>query len=459
VRPRSLKTVLSVATISLTMLALLAAGALVLLGSLHHNTTIVLGASLESVRMAEEAEIDLLLYDRTSDPLVRRDLAGSLQRKLLDARAFARRPEDSLMLRQSEERVLAYLTATRRAGAPNPDSVAHLLHSAYTALEDVVNLNVTQARLEGRRAARLDLFANAFGIGLGLLLLTGAAVLVYWVRTLAFRPVFALSEVMDRFGHGDRTARAAERGVLELRAMAHRFNEMASAMARQRELQLAFLAGVVHDLRTPLSVLRTSIAAVDPDHPLPPEQHTRRVLAIVGDQIARLDRMIGDLLDAARIETGQLEVRMENRDVRDLVREVAALFGNASSRHTLVLRVPDQPILARVDPMRLEQVLGNLISNAIKYSPAGGTVDLVLECAPGEVRLSVTDHGLGITEDEQRHLFEPFHRAGGSHQGIPGAGLGLYVARRIVEAHGGRIEVESAPGIGSTFRIHLPVSA
>jgi signal transduction histidine kinase len=115
-------------------------------------------------------------------------------------------------------------------------------------------------------------------------------------------------------------------------------------------------------------------------------------------------------------------------------------------------------VILRCDPLRIEQVVTNLTSNAIKYSPRGGAVDLVLQRNHHEVITTVTDHGVGMTEEDSRRLFEPFRRVGLSAETAPGVGLGLYVAKRIVEAHQGRVEVESKPGQGSTFRVYLPIT-
>ena len=165
--------------------------------------------------------------------------------------------------------------------------------------------------------------------------------------------------------------------------------------------------------------------------------------------------MIADFLDAAMIEAGNLELRVESCNLADVVRSAAELFEGSASRHELILALPPSPLQASLDPLRIEQVAGNLISNALKYSPQGGKVEVRLEQRADEVVLAVTDHGLGMSPEDQARLFQPFRR-GLSREDIPGVGLGLFVVRRIVEAHRGRIEVESSPGAGSTFRIRLP---
>jgi signal transduction histidine kinase len=120
--------------------------------------------------------------------------------------------------------------------------------------------------------------------------------------------------------------------------------------------------------------------------------------------------------------------------------------------------MPDEPIVVECDQLRIEQVITNLISNAIKYSPPGASVDVAVEPCEGHVAVRVTDRGRGIATEDLDRIFEPFRRVGLSRECVPGVGLGLFVVRRIIEAHRGRIELDSEPGAGSTFRIVLPRS-
>jgi signal transduction histidine kinase len=239
--------------------------------------------------------------------------------------------------------------------------------------------------------------------------------------------------------------------------MSRRFNEMADALAVRRQLQVAFLGGVAHDLRNPLAVLKLSLALVPPDQPLPPERRLRQMMEKIARQITRLDRMAGDFLDMAKIEAGELELKLGEHDACELVRHVTALFADTPAERRLRTTLPRIAVQLMCDPLRMEQVLTNLISNAMKYSPEESVVDLSLEEQASAVVFTVVDHGVGIPENEQQRVFEPFRRAGMSKETVPGVGLGLFVVRRIVEAHGGRIELSSAEGVGSTFRVHVPV--
>lgn len=452
----SLRSTMAAAMVIVTVLALLVSGALVTLTTALHRATAASSASVESVRLAGEAEIDLLLHQRARDPLVRRGIEGDLRGKLVEARRFVTNSDEARVLSEAADQVDEYMASTRDPQR-SAEEVAAREEAAYGALESLVTVNVAQSKEAQRDAARWDSVGNLLGIGIGALLILVAGAVIVWLRGRAFAPVLALAHAMERFGRGERDVRAAERGPRELREMCVRFNEMASAIAAQRQAQIAFLGGVAHDLRDPLAAIQMSVALLDPDKRLPPEDRIRQTVARLSRQIVRMERMLGDFLDVAKIEAGELELRLETHDARALGEQVIDLFEDAG-QDRLEVRLPDHGLLIRCDSLRIEQVLTNLISNAIKYSPSGERVEVVLESRGEELVLSVTDHGMGISEEDTARLFEPFRRVGLSKEMIPGVGLGLFVVRRIVEAHGGRIEVQSSPGKGSTFRVFLPAS-
>jgi signal transduction histidine kinase len=289
------------------------------------------------------------------------------------------------------------------------------------------------------------------------LLLSGS--LLWWMHKHAFQPVMDLARVMDRFARGEHDARAEERGPAELREMVERFNQMASALAAQRQAQVAFLAGVAHDLRNPLSALSMSVSLIEPNAPLPPEPRIRRTIELVRRQLKKLERMVSDFMDMTKVEAGQLELQFEPHDLRQLARDVVSLFEATEPEQRIELTLPDEPLHIECDALRIEQVMSNLISNALKYSPSARKIEVTLAQQGDEACFSVRDYGIGISEEDQARLFEPFQRAGLSKDTIPGAGLGLYVVQRLVQAHAGRIEVESAPGEGARFTVRLPLEA
>ncbi len=242
------------------------------------------------------------------------------------------------------------------------------------------------------------------------------------------------------------------------------YGELADSHARLRELdQLKsdFLGNVSHELRTPLAAIKgfvdnllDGVAGPLPDKP-------RHYLARVHDNVERLARMVSDLLDLARIEAGKIELLPTTLDVTALLDEAAeSLRPLARVRDVTLARAFASCPPVWADPDKLHQVLTNLLSNAIKFSPRGGQVLLTAAPAPGMVRLAVVDGGLGIPPAERERVFDKFYQLSRVDGDRPsGSGLGLTIARSLVELHGGRVWVEDGLAGGSSFVVQLPVSA
>jgi signal transduction histidine kinase len=256
---------------------------------------------------------------------------------------------------------------------------------------------------------------------------------------------------LDRHRRSERSARAeAESAHKELALK----NEQ---LVEADRLKDEFVALISHDLRTPLTSIMGYLELVLDDHNLSEEQ--RGYLSIVDRNADRLLHLVNDLLFVARLEAGQLDLHPAELDLAAVVRQsVAEAEPRAAARGVeLACEASDVPVM-KADKGRMFQLLDNLVSNAIKFTPEGGDVRVSLARVNGFVRLEVADNGIGIDADEQQRLFERFFRAStASDQQIPGTGLGLYIARAIVEAHDGSISVESVPGEGTSFRIDLPV--
>ena len=411
-------------------------------------------ASAESVLQAEEAAIDLLVHARSTDPVVRMDHERRIGSHLVDADRYLSTAAEHDAVHEAVDAVGQYLISSRQ-GEPGTDLA---LEEAYAAVSRLVDVNIAHARAARARAMRWQTFANVAGISVALSMIAASSLLVWWLRTRALRPVLELSDALARFGGGDPTVRASEEGPDEVARMARNFNRMADALARQRQGQGAFLASVAHDLRNPISALKLTTAAFPPGAPLPSEVRLRRALEVVRRQAGKLERMLNDLLDTARIEAGEVEMRVERLDLRDIVRSALELFEGSSPQHRLVSEVPDFAVPVYCDPLRIEQVLANLVSNAIKYSPAGGEVRATLRTANGEAVIQVADQGIGIPERDRATIFEPFRRTGSLRSAVAGTGLGLYVVRRLVEAHAGSVAVASMEGVGTIFTVRLPLA-
>lgn len=468
-----LKTLFTSLVVLLTTLVLSTSAALILSTTFLRGTSDRLHLTLESVRISDQMRAELLSYQRASNMLSltgddaflrdRDSAARTLHALLREARGYVSTPKEAAVLDQVEHEISAYLRE-RSAAEQQGHSLEAVLRAtsartdgALDALQDLVTINMEQANEARAHAAWWDRLGNIWGtieiIALGL----GLVLVLYALRTQVYRPLLGLQRALHSFAHGDRRSRASEVGPTELRDIARAFNGMADSLAEQHNRQLAFLSGVAHDLRNPLSALKISVGLLAPGRPLPKEQNLRQIATLLDKQIDRLNRMVGDLLDTTRIEAGQLDLRLEPCDLREIAQAVVALYQPMATEHQLCLSLPAEQVLASCDPTRLEQVLGNLVSNAIKYSK-GGRVEVSLRGGEREAILSVSDQGIGISPEAQQTIFEPFQRAGATALNIPGVGLGLSVARRIIEAHHGNITVESCTGKGSIFQVRLPIS-
>jgi signal transduction histidine kinase len=219
-----------------------------------------------------------------------------------------------------------------------------------------------------------------------------------------------------------------------------------SALAQRDEV----LGVVAHDLRNPLNVISLAAKQLRMQVPAPPDE---RLLDILDRVVRNMDRLIGDLLDVRRLDTGSLRLEISAFDVAELVEQAWEEMAPLAERRGVRLdRGRDALPWLRADRGRLMQVLSNLVENAIRVTPAGAAVSLAARALPGDIEFTVADGGPGIPDSDLPHIFERFWpgRGGGS------AGLGLAIVKGIVEAHGGRVQAESAPGQGSTFRCYLP---
>jgi two-component system, OmpR family, phosphate regulon sensor histidine kinase PhoR len=226
---------------------------------------------------------------------------------------------------------------------------------------------------------------------------------------------------------------------------------------RALEVKEEFVASVSHELRTPLTSIHGFTSLILERDDLPEE--VRQQLGVVERNVDRLDRLVADLLQTAQVERGLVHLERERTDIAALVRQSLEAGRPAVEAAGLTLgsRVPDH-LVVMVDPQRFAQVVDNLLSNAVKYTPSGGRIEVDLSVTHDRVELVVVDTGIGISVRDRNYVFSRFFRTRHAAQrSIQGIGLGLSISKAIVDSHGGRIEVESEEGRGSTFRVRLPL--
>jgi two-component system sensor histidine kinase BaeS len=275
----------------------------------------------------------------------------------------------------------------------------------------------------------------------------------FWVVARSVRKMFGpIGDVMDAADHvadGDYSVRVRERGPGEVRRLGRTFNDMTARLQASDDQRRRLLADVTHELRTPLSVIRGSLEGIADGLY---EADEARVASVL-EQTRLMGRLLEDLQTLSTAEAGALRLTLEPTNLEAVVADVAAAFAPRASATgvSLATSCDDTPEVD-VDPARIRQVLENVVANAMRHTPAGGTVTIGLSRRDGEVELTVRDSGPGIPAEELESIFDRYARSADSG----GSGLGLAIARSLVEAHGGSIEAESPPGGGATIRVRLP---
>lgn len=274
-----------------------------------------------------------------------------------------------------------------------------------------------------------------------------------WLAWRITTPVRRLTRAAEQLAEGDLSSRVDEGTGDEIGQLASTFNQMAASLDRADELRRHMMADVAHELRTPLSIIRGQVEAIQ-DGIYPPDAAH---LAPIHDEVLLLNRLVEDLRTLALAEAGQLELHQTEVDLGGLVQRLMDRFRPLATDQSVALSAEGpSELAATLDADRVEQVLTNLLANALRHTPAGGQVRIHIN--PGEeVLVGVSDSGPGIPAEDLPHVFDRFWRGDSARtRDRAGAGLGLAIARQLVEAHGGRIWAESEPGAGATFTIALP---
>ncbi len=326
----------------------------------------------------------------------------------------------------------------------NGDTIGYLLpegNQAFTA----ANESFLVSRLN-KAAVTAVLIAGAAAVALALLL----------TYTL-LRPVRALTDAAARLATGDLSHRVKVTGKDELATLGLTFNHMAESLQQAEESRRALTADIAHELRNPLAVQRAHLEAIeDGVYPMLPES-----LTTIEEQNRLLTRLVDDLRTLALADSGQLNLETTATDFPALLQRVASRFDIQAAERDIHIRlnVAEACPTLLVDPQRIQQILHNLLSNALRYSPKGGSIWMEVACTSGQVILSVRDEGPGIPAEALAHIFDRFYRgdkARARTQG--GTGLGLSIARKLAQAHGGDMSATNHPQGGAEFKLILPIA-
>ncbi len=351
----------------------------------------------------------------------------------------------------AQQRLGSRLTAVERQFATPIEADGQTVGYVFAAMPSrmVVLSPSAMSFLDSLRRAiwQAGLIASVLSIALGLIL----------SRALA-APLAHLTAAVRGVAAGDLSQRVPEQGPEEVAELGRAFNQMTEALARAEELRRNLVADVAHELRTPLTVIQGNLRAIlDGVYPLEAGE-----IAIIYDETRLLSRLVDDLRELAQAEAGQLPLERRPVDMGELIQTAISGFAPAASEQQVTLTAevaPDLPMV-HADPDRVSQVLRNLLGNALRYTPPGGQITVAAQAGPaGFVTLRVRDTGSGIAPEDLPHVFERFWRADRSRaRSSGGTGLGLAIARHLVEAHGGKISVESCLGQGTTFWFTLPLA-
>ncbi|MEX0619327.1 MAG: HAMP domain-containing sensor histidine kinase [Pseudohongiellaceae bacterium] len=425
----------------------------------------------ESIRLAQSLKSRLLTHNRNSflytlnrNPQLQEStvlLTSEVTQRLTGLRERSGDEAEITLIDTVETEFADYFNA-RNALFEGPlapteqyEQMTPYVDRTVSYIDRLIELNRVQLSSLNDSIVAQNAISQRLAVGLifaGGLVLLGALISV--ILFIAW-PLARLAGDIAKYGENQRPFKTEVKGIREIRDIAESFNSMADRLEVKRQEQLRIVAIIAHDLRNPLHSVAMAIESMR----LNSASESSALLEMVAHQIAQMDRLLSDFLDTSRIEAGEFSMEFSNQDIRLLLKEAMALFENTEdSRHEFVAALADQPMMCHCDPRRLTQAITNLLSNAVKYSPQGGEISVSAQRQGDWLEITVSDQGIGVDPEDRENIFQPFHRSPASKGVYPGIGLGLSSTRRIVEAHGGRIQLETPAAKGSTFRLILPVA-
>jgi PAS domain S-box-containing protein len=331
--------------------------------------------------------------------------------------------------------------------------IVNSLDDGLLAIDDALHIVLTNPRF----AKMFGLRDDAIGSTLGEVIRAPA---VYSVFDSAVGGIESEARFSFRIG-------AVERKI-EVRAFPLQSEDIAAVglftdvthVERLEQIRRNFISDFSHEARTPLAALRSAVDTYDVGEHRMSAEDDRQLRRIISRQVVRLERLVDDLSELSRIESGDLSLERSPVDLRRLIDDLCEDFADRAAQKRLRLIIRGNGASVSGDPMRLQQAFSNLIDNAIKYGGEDNSIEIEVVDEPDAGRVRITDHGEGIQREEMEHIFRRFYRVDKSRsQEIAGTGLGLAIAKHLLRLHHGTIDVESEPGKGATFIVSLPKSA
>lgn len=303
---------------------------------------------------------------------------------------------------------------------------------------------------------RRNVYGGIFGTLIIVVIL--AWIIGYFVSRSLTRPLNRITSTASQIRNGDLSARTGLAGSDELGRLGETFDDMATTLEKDIKLEHRLTSDVAHELRTPLMAMQATVEAMQ-DGVLPADQEH---LATVATEVRRLSRLVDAMLKLSRMENGKTPLHIEQCDVvglaNGLVTYQAQLFKDNGLELSFENRTGHESLYIEADPDLIREAIVNLLSNAMRYTPEGGKVKLVVARKRSDVLISVSDTGIGIAKEDIPRVFSRFWRSEASRERVAGGlGVGLSLTKEIIDRHNGTISVDSEVGVGTTFTLHLPV--
>lgn len=467
----SLKTLLYSSASLLLVFFLVISGTLTLLITKTHKEANQIRIDMASVRAAQSIKVHVLEFSRANTLFALTNNSkyqtqsfreeAAIYDWLSKVKAIENASKEQRYVNQVQQKVFYYLTA--RKALAKERSLKKAIGEATGPLEDalasldlLIQDSISRANRALAKATKTDRFSDHLAITSAIFAFLILVIIVIGSIRYLYYPITHINNAILNFSEGIKSSRAPEEGLADLRLIAIQFNSLADQTIEFNRKRAEFLAGTAHDLRTPLTALRSAVQLLKTHFVKLTDKQRADSINIIDKQIVRIESMTTTFLDTIRIESGEFCLNLRKVDLTQILRDAIELWRTSTDKHKFISKIPQEPIYLECDPLRMDQIVTNLMSNAIKYSPNGGTIEVELQIFDQMIGIIVKDQGLGIPPDEFGKIFEPFHRAPSVQQLVPGIGIGLWITKRLVEAHHGKIYVESKLGKGSTFKIEIP---